>query len=196
MPTPDRMPHPPGPPTMASILADHEAEKRRQQRPVSKSTGAQSARGSTSDNANGAPDEPVVEDTFTGLDLATIDAETLKLDLPDGYLWAITANPGFQADVTPAGDARFVTFGIESLIPGEGSGTYGIFDVDQVHDADADTGPYSVSWGGKFHGYATKSFYVSVSAAAAGPGSTIDSSAGSLHLLARWLRPLTRAEMA
>jgi len=47
MPTPDRLPQPPGPPTLASILADHEREKRRQQRPVSKSTGAQSARGST-----------------------------------------------------------------------------------------------------------------------------------------------------
>ena len=39
MPTPDRMPHPPGPPSQKKILADHEREKRRQQRPVSKSSG-------------------------------------------------------------------------------------------------------------------------------------------------------------
>ena len=34
------MPHPPGPPSGTKILSDHEREKRRQQRPVSKSSGA------------------------------------------------------------------------------------------------------------------------------------------------------------
>lgn len=40
MPTPDRMPHPPGPVSQKKILSDHERELRRNQRPVANSTGA------------------------------------------------------------------------------------------------------------------------------------------------------------
>lgn len=45
MPTPDRLPQPPGPPTLASILADHEREKRRQQRPVTRNIASPSGSG-------------------------------------------------------------------------------------------------------------------------------------------------------
>lgn len=107
MPTPDRMPHPPGPPSGTKILADHEREKRRQQRPVSKSSGWERSPGGRFAAAT---------------DSASIVAglATVSFSIPNGAPEAIgILTIGVESD-SSAGFASFGPFSIP-LDSGDGS---------------------------------------------------------------------------
>jgi hypothetical protein len=126
MPTPDRLPHPPGPPSGTKILADHEREKRRQQRPVSKSSGAADRVVTSSLPAfagyltydaggtawtyveNGSTSTNIIEPDRDGWYVCDV-SWVIEGGTPDAHIKVSTAGPGYT--VGPGGLANVPTDG-------------------------------------------------------------------------------------